>query len=144
MKKKLIFDTNALISAVINAKSKPARVFETAKKEHDLFFSEETLAELQKVIARRKFDRYFIGNDTNRREEFLSDYRTTAQLVEVTETATECRDKDDNKFLALALSVGADIIVSGDSDLLVLNPYKGIQILTIGQYGEEAGFFTEE
>lgn len=144
MKKKLIFDTNALVSAVINAKSKPARVFETAKQEHHLFFSEETLAELQEVISRKKFDRYFIGNDTNRREEFLSDYRATAQLVEVTETATECRDADDNKFLALALSVGADMIVSGDSDLLVLNPYKGIRILTIGQYEEENGFFTKE
>jgi putative PIN family toxin of toxin-antitoxin system len=139
MKKKLIFDTNALISAVINAKSISAFVFETAKKEHDLFISKETITELQEVIARKKFDRYFIGNDANRRENFFTDYRKAAQLIEVTETATECRDKDDNKFLSLALSVGADIIVSGDSDLLVLNPYHGIRILTIRQYEEENG-----
>ncbi|MDD5065247.1 MAG: putative toxin-antitoxin system toxin component, PIN family [Phycisphaerae bacterium] len=137
MKKKLIFDTNALVSAVINAKSIPALVFETAKKEHDLFISEETITELQQVMARKKFDRYFIGNDATRREDFFTGYRASAQLVEVTETATECRDKDDNKFLSLALSVGADIIVSGDSDLLVLNPYHGIRILTIRQYEEE-------
>lgn len=97
MKKKLIFDTNALISAVINAKSISAFVFETAKKEHDLFISEETITELQEVIARKKFDRYFIGNDANRRENFFTDYRKAAQLIEVTETATECRDKDDKQ-----------------------------------------------
>ena len=52
-------------------------------------------------------------------------------------TVTDCRDKDDNKFLALALSVDAEIIVSGDSDLLVLNPYQNIRILTIRQYAQD-------
>lgn len=139
MKKKLIFDTNALISAVIDAKSGAARAFETAKRKHNLFISKETIAELKNVIERRKFDRYFIGNDINRRADFLNDYQKSAQLVEVTETATECRDKDDNKFLSLALSVGADIIVSGDNDLLVLNPYRNIKIITIRQYTNEDG-----
>ena len=142
MKKKLIFDTSALIGAVINAKSLPAFVFERAKEEHELFISEETIAELQAVISRKKFDRYFIGNDSKRREEFLTDYRATAKLVEVTSMATECRDPNDNMFLSLALSVEVEIIVSSDNDLLVMNPYKNIRILTIRQYAEENGLIS--
>jgi predicted nucleic acid-binding protein len=50
--------------------------------------------------------------------------------VEITETITDCRDAKDNKFLELAVSGKADCVVSGDSDLLVLNPFRGISILT--------------
>ena len=51
-------------------------------------------------------------------------------MVEIAETFTDCRDAKDNKFLELAVSGKADCIVSGDADLLVLNPFRGIPILT--------------
>lgn len=137
-KKRVIFDTNALISAVINPGSFPSFVFEYAKAHDCLFCSSDTLAELRRVVDLPKFASYRRRYGDSR-ESFFSDYQATAQLVEVTETATECRDEDDNKFLSLALSVDADIIVSGDGDLLVLNPYKNIRILTIRQYAEESG-----
>jgi predicted nucleic acid-binding protein len=41
-----------------------------------------------------------------------------------------CRDPKDNKILALAFEHSSDFIVSGDNDLLILNPYKNIPILT--------------
>lgn len=142
-KKKLIFDTSSLIGAVINAKSLPALVFAQAKQEHALFISSETIAELQEVVSRKKFDRYFVGKDANRREDFFADYRAVAQLVEPTHIATECRDENDNMFLSLALSVEADMIVSSDNDLLVLNPYKNIRVLTVRQYAEENGLLPD-
>ena len=42
---------------------------------------------------------------------------------------TICRDAKDDKFLELALNGRADIIVSGDQDLLTLNPFQGIPIV---------------
>ncbi len=44
-----------------------------------------------------------------------------------------CRDPDDDKVLALAIAAQADLIVSGDNDLLVLQPFKGIPILSPAQ-----------
>jgi putative PIN family toxin of toxin-antitoxin system len=46
--------------------------------------------------------------------------------VEPCEEITACRDAGDDKFLATALSGEADTLVSGDADLLVLNPFRGL------------------
>ena len=43
---------------------------------------------------------------------------------------TDCRDPKDNKYLELALEAGADTIVSSDGDLLVLHPWRGIDIVS--------------
>jgi uncharacterized protein len=51
-------------------------------------------------------------------------------IVEVTDVVTDCRDSKDIKFLELAVSVGANYIISGDADLLVLDPFRGIPIVT--------------
>jgi predicted nucleic acid-binding protein len=40
-----------------------------------------------------------------------------------------CRDPKDNKVLEAAVAGGGDVIVSGDEDLLVLNPFEGIPIV---------------
>ena len=61
---------------------------------------------------------------------FLVALLKEAEMVEITETITDCRDAKDNKFLELAVSGKADCIVSGDADLLVLNPFREIPILT--------------
>jgi uncharacterized protein len=53
-----------------------------------------------------------------------------AELVTVTERLTACRDPHNDKFLELAVNGHADLIVSGDADLLVLNPFRNIPILT--------------
>jgi len=44
-----------------------------------------------------------------------------------------CRDADDDAVLACALAARADLIVSGDKDLLVLQTFQGIPILTAAQ-----------
>jgi putative PIN family toxin of toxin-antitoxin system len=53
-----------------------------------------------------------------------------AELVDITEQIAACRDPKDDKFLELAVNGRADLLVSGDQDLLALNPFKGIPILT--------------
>jgi putative PIN family toxin of toxin-antitoxin system len=46
----------------------------------------------------------------------------------------DCRDPKDNKYLELALAAGAEVIVSGDADLLVLDPWRGVRILRPADY----------
>ena len=53
-----------------------------------------------------------------------------AELVAITERIAACRDPKDDKFLELAVNGQADLIVSGDADLLALNPFRDIPIVT--------------
>jgi uncharacterized protein len=89
--------------------------------------SSATVAELNDVLRRPRFDPYVHEDE---RLQFLATLVRDAELVEVTEVVTDCRDPKDNKFLELALNGNATHIVSGDEDLLVLHPFRGIPILT--------------
>jgi uncharacterized protein len=82
--------------------------------------------ELEEVLSRSKFDRYL---PLERRTQFLSDYKDRCQVLQISIIITECRDPDDDKFLALALESGADYLISGDIHLLEMNPWRGIPIL---------------
>ena len=86
--------------------------------------------------AEWQFDRYL---DRDRRLDFFQRYRNQVLLFPVTEAEETalpqaCRDPRDNKFLALAAHCSADVVVSSDDDLLVLNPWQDIPILTPAQF----------
>ncbi|MBA2731830.1 MAG: putative toxin-antitoxin system toxin component, PIN family [Acidobacteria bacterium] len=85
------------------------------------------LLELAEVLGREKLNKYLLEEERMR---FLVALLKESELVEATDAITECRDARDNKFLELAVSGKADYIISGDADLLVLNPFRGIPILT--------------
>ena len=57
-----------------------------------------------------------------------------AEVVEITESVTACRDVKDNKFLELAVCGNATALLTGDQDLLVLNPFREIPIITAAEY----------
>jgi hypothetical protein len=63
------------------------------------------------------------------RQIFITKYITSSELVTIKKIVV-CRDVKDNKFLELAVSGNADIIITGDQDLLVLNPFQDIKITT--------------
>jgi putative PIN family toxin of toxin-antitoxin system len=92
-----------------------------------LLVSEATVAELDAVLRRRKFNKYV---PEEKRLEFLAALVREAEQVEATEVLTVCRDAEDNKFLELAVSGRASHIISGDGDLLALHPFRGISIVT--------------
>ena len=58
-----------------------------------------------------------------------------AELVPITERIAACRDPTDDKFLELAVSGRADLIVTGDADLLTLNPFRSIPIIPLPSCG---------
>jgi hypothetical protein len=124
---RFVLDTGVLVSAVLLARSVPRQAVDRAFAHGIVLASADTIDELDEVLRRAQFNRYL------REEErllFLAAFIRDASVVDVTEKLTECRDAKDNKFLELAVSGNATCIVSGDSDLLVLNPFRGIAILT--------------
>jgi uncharacterized protein len=89
------------------------------------------MTELEQVIRRPRFDRYLSEDE---RVEFSTAIVNETDLVDIVETVTDCRDPRDNKFLELAISGGATHIVTGDSDLLVLHPFRGIVVVSPSEF----------
>ena len=63
----------------------------------------------------------------------LADYRTVVEMVEPAIVPRVVRDADDDQVIAAALAAQADLIVSGDDDLLAIGSYQGIRILTAAE-----------
>jgi putative PIN family toxin of toxin-antitoxin system len=124
---RVVMDTNVVVSAVLLPRSMARRAFDQVLERGTLLISLATVAELNDVLRRPRFDPYIHADERLR---FLATLVRDAELVEVTEVVTDCRDPKDNKFLELALNGKATHIVSGDVDLLVLHPFHGIPILT--------------
>lgn len=122
-----IFDTNCLISAHLLPSSINRVAFNKAMKTGMLVYSEETMAEWVEVFTRPKFDKYISLED---RLNVIAVFETRAQLINITEQIIACRDPKDDKFLSLAVTANASCIITGDKDLLVLNPFQSIPIIT--------------
>jgi putative PIN family toxin of toxin-antitoxin system len=122
-----VFDTNTVVSALLLRQSVSRQAFDEARQQGQLLLSLETLNELNDVLRREKFNRYVSERE---RLLFLSAFVQEAMLVEVHAVIQESRDPKDDKFLVLAVSGQADFIISGDKDLLVLDPFHGIPIVT--------------
>lgn len=121
-----VLDTNTLISAFLSEHSKPTLAYEKAKRMGELLASIKTYDEFCDVFVRDKFDKYI---SLERRLEIMDEYSAIAIFSDTSEIITDCRDPKDNKYLELAVSAKASCIISGDKDLLVLHPFRGIPIL---------------
>ncbi len=126
MTNRFVVDTNVLISALLFKNSVPFRAIELAEKQGTILYSEATLNELERVLNRKKFNKYL---SLEERQVFLLKFISASELVSITEKIAVCRDEKDNKFLELAVSGNANVIITGDLDLLVLNPFQGIEII---------------
>ncbi len=133
-RRRVVLDTNTLISGVLLNDSVPGRAVRKAIAEDVLLMSEDSLYELADVLSRKKFDRYLSVED---REEFVRLVLRVAEIVPIVRAVHECRDEADNRILEVAVNGDAELIVSGDSDLLMLNPFRGIAIIKPGNYAQE-------
>lgn len=125
--RRFVLDTNVVVSALLLKQSVSRQAFDRAFELGQVLLSWATISELNDVLSRERFDKYVLEEE---RKQFLAAFVREVILIEVTKTITECRDPKDNKFLELAVSGNALCIVSGDKDLLVLHPFRGISILT--------------
>lgn len=125
--RRVVVDTNVLISAALHSKGLPRTVVGTLRALGvRLLFCEETLEELTTRLRRQKFVRYL---DEGEREAYLGEIEAVAEWVVISGAPQGCRDPDDDKFLETALAGGADCLITGDRDLLEMSPFTGIPIL---------------
>ena len=115
----VVLDANVIVSAALKPASPPERAVQRARSDSAICLSQAVLDEIREVLARPKFH---AAISDGRREQILELLTAAARMVVPTEAVNDCRDKKDNKYLELALAAAADVIVSGDPDLLDLDP----------------------
>lgn len=130
-KTRIVLDSNVILSAALFKNSSPRQAFDKAMTTGQIMMSTATLAELQEIFNRPKFDRYL---SKSLRTDFLNALITVIETVEIIQSFSVCRDPKDDKFLELAVNGNADYIVTGDRDLLVLNPFQNIAILSVSKF----------
>jgi putative PIN family toxin of toxin-antitoxin system len=121
-----VVDTGVAVSAVLLPRSIPRQAFDAAASHGQLLVSVATIAELDEVLRRPKFDKYV---SVAQRVGFLAALVRQAEEIDVVDTVTDCADAKDNKFLELALSGRATHILASDQDLVAMHPYRGIAIV---------------
>ena len=136
MNRRVVLDTSVLVSAALRVGSVPHQALLQAMASWDICASPETLDELDRVLGRQKFDLY-LGHGLRR--EFVALVRRHAHVfaVEDAEAALvrpACRDAKDDKFLSVAMTAEAAVLVSSDEDLLVMNPWNGIAVVTAAEF----------
>ena len=121
------FDTNVIVSALMFPRSLPRQAFNLGYATGKILVSSATVRELEEILSRKKFEKYF---SVEERIKFVAKFFTDAEIIEISETISACRDRKDDKFLEVAVNGKADYLITGDRDLLVLHPFRNIQILT--------------
>ncbi|UXH77658.1 putative toxin-antitoxin system toxin component, PIN family [Roseateles amylovorans] len=128
-----VVDTNVLVSAFIGSGT-PARVIEAAVEEAVLLFTSRVLLdELEATLGKKKLARYVSATGMTPAQ-LVAHYRRLCTLVTARRLAHPmCRDADDDAVLACALAARADLIVTGDDDLLSMKHFNDIPIVTAAQ-----------
>lgn len=127
----VVVDTNIVVSAALKSTSTPVLALLTARTSARLAISRAVRDEYVEVLSRPKFAKAI---PPAQRDAFLSSLLADAVMFEPAVRVHDCRDPDDNMYLELALAADAEVIVSGDADLLELSPWRGIPILTASSY----------
>lgn len=128
--RRIILDTNIWISFLISKDFSKLDEIIFSKK-YTLIFSKELLSEFIEVAKRPKLRRFFSADDLEGILETIDEY---AEFIEVKSKIDACRDAKDNFLLSLSVDGKADFLLTGDKDLLVLNPFKKTAIISITDF----------
>lgn len=127
---RVVIDSNIWVSYLINPGTPFQETVDTLLGKATVLYSDATLQEVLQVLLRPKFRRYVDIEDAY---DFAARLSTEGELVDAPAAIKVCRDPKDDKFLDLAVSGKADMIVTGDADLPALDPFRGIAILRPGE-----------
>ena len=127
---RLVIDTNLWISFLISKSFQKLDGILVASSVK-ICFSYELLNELHESILKPKISKHF-GDKAI--EEMLFALTDFIEIVEVSSEVSICRDPNDNFILALCKDANADYLLTGDKDLLVLNPFGKTKILSITEF----------
>jgi putative PIN family toxin of toxin-antitoxin system len=124
---RVVLDTNVLISAALSGLGKPFAALVWVRRNATLVASAPLVTEVSTRLARPRLAAFV---DPAEAAEFVDALADQAEMVEIPGTLRACRDPDDDMVLETAMSGRANCVVTGDKDLLVLDPFRGIRILT--------------
>jgi putative PIN family toxin of toxin-antitoxin system len=122
----IVIDTNIWVSFLIGKKLSSLKDAIIHHKV-EICFSDELFSEIFNVVRRPKISKYFPEKTVTELFTLIND---NIRMVNPDCIITDCRDPKDNFLLALAVSAKADYIITSDEDLLVLNPFREIQIVS--------------
>ena len=127
-----VLDTNLFISAALKERTPPETAVHLAAASHLLLKFTLTERELFVTLARPRLAPLIPPDFLD----WLHELMAAAELVKISERIAACRDPKDDKFLELAVNGHADVLVTGDGDLLALNPFRGIPIITPADFAQ--------
>jgi len=131
MRQRIVVDTNVYVSRFLRPDSVPGRAVAKVWMEAIPLLSAETWWELRVVLLRPKFQPYIQPHTVS---PFLRKVWDISDVIRIPSPIRACRDPRDDKFLEVAVHGSADAIVTGDADLLALDPFRGVAILTPAAY----------
>ncbi len=126
-----VIDTNVFVTALLRG-TVPRRIYDAfLDGEFTPVFSPETLAELLEVLTRPALQALMSQTEV---QTFLDTIQHDTLLVRPRRHVRACRDPKDDIFLDSAIAGRADCIVTGDRDLLALDPFRDIRILRPAEF----------
>ena len=128
--RRIVIDTNIWISAWLSDNGAPAKLLESLPNEVVVVFTTDTFVELESRVWKPKFDRYL---SMDRRKTLLREVEGMAHWIEVPsgiKDRCDSRDPGDDKFIHAALAADCSWLVSGDHDLLCLDPLDGLRLVS--------------
>ncbi len=131
---RILLDTNVVFSAIL-WRGAPHQLLEkiSARNNIRLFTSPVLLEELAEVLLRPTASKRFAALEI-KQSDALSAYIDAVDIVIPSEVhKVVLRDQDDDHVIAAAIAANANLIVTGDDDLLSLGSHQGIQIVTVAQ-----------
>lgn len=127
---KIVFDTNVILSAYLT-RGLACTMFEHCLEEHEIIISTQILAELESRLQQK------LKIPREKASAMLNLLRIACQVSAISEVdPSSCRDQSDLHILGLAENSKADIIISGDDDLLCIRAFQGIPIWSPRQFWE--------
>ncbi len=137
-------DTNIVVSGLL-WRGNPRRILDTARDGIiELFTSPVLLEELEDVLRREKFAKRLEAARVTV-QELIEGYSALATVIDAAPIEPVIlADPDDDAVLACALAADAEIIVSGDSDLLDLKEHRDIRILTATELLTELSLISKQ
>ena len=129
---RLVLDTNIVVSGLLWNKTPSLLIDAALQGRVEIFTSEVLLLELEDVLPRRKLSRRVSASGMSIAQ-LAALYALLAQRIVPAVISPTSADPDDDHVLACAIAAQADLIVSGDSDLLNLKSYQGIPIVAAAE-----------
>ena len=131
---RVVIDTGVLVSGLIRPRGTTGEVLLALRDgKFTVLYSNETIMEIIDVLGRDKFRlKYHILPDDV--SALINLIRLRGEAVIPKQRVTDCRDPKDDKFLDVALAGEVDYLISGDLDLVSMNPYRSIPIITPAEF----------